>query len=75
MLLALLLLCSVVSSVDHYRILGLGRRAGDREIKKAYEITACPQRLFTAISQSFRTALMEALKVYFVAGADITNWR
>ena len=35
-LVILLLLCAAVSSVDHYRILGVGRGAGDREIKKAY---------------------------------------
>jgi curved DNA-binding protein CbpA len=38
--LAILLLLMVsplpVDSVDHYRILGVGRGAGEREIKKAY---------------------------------------
>jgi DnaJ family protein B protein 9 len=26
----------IVDSVDHYRVLGVGRGAGEREIKKAY---------------------------------------
>ena len=35
-LLLLLAAPLVVDSVDHYRVLGVGRGAGEREIKKAY---------------------------------------
>ena len=36
LLVLLLLLCTVVSSADHYRVLNVQRSAGEREIKKAY---------------------------------------
>lgn len=34
--LLLALFASLAASADHYRVLGVGRRAGDKEIKKAY---------------------------------------